>query len=229
MVWSISTSPHIPDMTIKKPDPSIFSVGVPIPGSVFEPDRPKGLDWSPMDLKLSLQERIESFGPWVSSYYTPIHDISTLDLEKQGERLRVQDLDQDTFQSLGLEEWTKITSLEKFDPKELEDISSPESAVRALATWCAVDPSVARENLRLALGLDISSDRGSRTEPLVWPGCKMVAVWCDMTLPDCSLASAGLVKLLREEGCKVKRKVEVEKFTGVNHFVRLKCFYHFDF
>ena len=42
-------------------------------------------------------------------------------------------------------------------------------------------------------------------------------------------ASAGLVKLLREEGCKVKRKVEVEKFTGVNHFVRLKCFYHFDF
>ena len=59
------------------------------------------------------------------------------------------------------------------------------------------------------------------------PHILAIASFRTFVLSDLNAASS--LADVREEGCKVKRKVEVEKFTGVNHFVSLKCFYHFDF
>ena len=198
----------------------MFPVGGSIPPIVFTPNRPKGLYWPYFDMEVSLEERLQRFGPWVSSYYDPIEDISSVTLDQLGERQVIQDLPDDRLYELGVDSWKKQTSLERIPNEELLSMSSDESAARYPGSLGKVDPEVYRGCLRRALGLD-DSLFGSFTSPLVWPDCKIVLVWCDMTLVDCTIASTTLVKLVADEGSKIQRKLEVEKLTRANHFVSL--------
>lgn len=197
-------------------------MGTPIPPVVFTPNPPKGLYWPAFDQIISFDERLRRQVPWGSSYYAPIEDISTVTLEYLGERLTVQDLPENRFNALNIEPWKKIPTLEKFDPAELAGISSFESATRSYETLCKLDPSVHRESLHRALDLgDMSAQRGG-TSP-VWPECKLILVWCDMSVIDCVLAASSIAKLLDEEGSRIKRRVEMARLAGSNHFVSI-CF-----
>lgn len=196
----------------------MFPVGVSIPPIVFTSDRPKGLYWPFFDTSISLEERVQRFGPWVSSYYEPTEDISTVTLEKLGKRSPVQDLTEDAFSALSIEPWKKAMTLDRIPPDEVTAMSSIEATARYPGTLGNLDPSVNRGILRHALGLG-DPLLGSVETPLVWPECKVVLAWCDMTLVDCTIASATLVKLLSTEGSNVKRKVEVQRLIGANHFV----------
>ena len=199
----------------------MFPVGVSIPSIALTPERPKGLYWPAFDQTISDEERARRFGPWVSSYYTQIDDNSTLTLEKLGARSPVQDLPEEVFQSLNIDRWKKVPSLDRFDPDELAALSSPESTARYFVTLGKLDLSVHEDTLRSALGLGVpSTPNPVESTDIVWPKCKLLLVWCDMTLVDCALASASVVQILRNEGAGVKRKVEVERLSGSNHFVR---------
>ena len=198
----------------------MFPVGVSIPPIALTPARPKGLYWPAFDQTISDEERTQRFGPWVSSYYTQIDDNSALTLEKLGARSPVQDLPEEVFQSLNIESWKKVPSLDRFDPDELAALSSPKSTARYFVTLGKLDRSVHEDTLRSALGLGVpSTPNPVESTDIVWPKCKLLLVWCDMTLVDCALASASVVQILRNEGAGVKRKVEVERLSGSNHFV----------
>lgn len=189
----------------------MFPVGVPIPPIVFTPNRPKGLYWPSFDESISLEERTLRFGPWVSSYYDPIENISSVTLETLGERLAIQDLREDALRALNVDLWKKVPTLQRFIPEELAALSSPESAARYFETFGKLDISIHGQSFRRALGLD--------AELLTWPECKLILVWCDMTLVDCTIASSTVVQLLNDEGPRIRRRVEVEKLAGSNHFV----------
>ena len=122
---------------------------------------------------------------------------------------------------MNIESWKKVPSLDRFDPDELAALSSPESTARYFVTLGKLDLSVHEDTLRSALGLGVpSTPNPVESTDIVWPKCKLLLVWCDMTLVDCALASASVVQILRNEGAGVKRKVEVERLSGSNHFVR---------
>lgn len=146
-------------------------------------------------------------------------------LETLGERLAVQDLPEDAFRVLKIEEWKRVITLERFIPDELVALSSPESMSRFFVTLGKLDNSVHKKSFRRALGLGDSPADISR-DPLIWPECKVVLVWCDMTLVDCTIASSAVVKLLNEERSNVRREVEIEKLSGANHFVSCVNFKH---
>lgn len=198
----------------------MFPVGVSIPSIVFTPDRPKGLYWPYFDTNISLEERLQRFGPWVSSYYEPTEDISTVTLEQLGERLPVQDLTEDAFRALGIDAWKKVMTLERIPLDELNTMSSTEATARYPGTLGNLEPSVYGGILRHALGLN-DPLLGSVETPLVWSDCKVVLVWCDMTLVDCTIASATLVQLLSNETSPMMRKVDIQRLIGANHFVSL--------
>lgn len=144
--------------------------------------------------------------------------------EKLGERLAVQDLTEDTFHALGIDPWKRVTTLDRVPRDDLAAMSSNESAARYPESMGKLDHSVYGSFFRHALGLD-DSLFGAVSSALVWPKCKVVLAWCDMTLVDCIVASATVVKLLTDGGSGIKRKVEVEKLAGANHFVSILSFY----
>ena len=199
-----------------QPDPSIYSIGLPIPPIVYSPERPKGLHWLDFDQSLSPEERQRQQVTWGSSYFQPTEDISTLTLTKLGERLTVQDLSEEVFSRLNIEPWKKVPTLLRFEPQELSTIILPEAAARSYQTLCLVDSSVHRSSFDRAIGL---ADSLPSDGLLVWPECKLLYVWCDMTVVDCTIAASGVATIFKDHEGNIKRQVIMEKLPGANHFV----------
>lgn len=110
--------------------------------------------------------------------------------------------------------WTP--TIHRMDPRTLREVCHFEVMARSQRFYHIVEPAVYRANVQRAM-LDGRPGAG-----LVWPGVRVVIVWCDMTNSDVVsgvMTVKTRVKRAREEG--VGRDIVFRKLEGANHFVSL--------
>ena len=105
-------------------------------------------------------------------------------------------------------------TIQRMSARDLREVCHFEVMARSQRFYHIVEPAVYRANVRRAML------EGRRGAGLVWPGVKVVVVWCDMTNSD---VVSGVMKVKarvkRARAAGEGRDVVFHKLEGANHFV----------
>lgn len=111
-------------------------------------------------------------------------------------------------------------TLKSMSPVEIAAVTDWAGAQRSHLAMLDIDSTVYQENAQRAL-LDKS----------VWPGLRIVLVWCAMSVGETVYGSWDLARRVRHAWPPGARKVDVRRLDGVNHFAHcdqpsetLRCF-----
>ncbi|KAK7681683.1 hypothetical protein QCA50_015417 [Cerrena zonata] len=187
-------------------DASLATLGVSPTLSLASGDEPAKVLYSPLrDLSLTFPERVERFSTWVSAYYQPVDDLSTLTPENAVSRSLLNDP-------------TKPPSIQKFSQEELEKMTDYGVLERSHDSIRRIRPQIYASNLKLAFGVG-----GEIEEDLALGNTKVVMAWCSGSMVDSVWAAKAVYDMIRagkvDASQRIRREVSLEKLQGANHFV----------
>ena len=168
--------------------------------------------WNPVrDTTLTPAQRFSTFSEWVSYYFPPTGFDATVDSDTPGisEALVAR---ADAPMHKASDQWTP--TIHRMDARALREVCHFEVMARSQRFYHIVEPAVYRANVRRAML------EGRPGAGLIWPGVRVVVVWCDMTNSDVVsgvMKVKARVKRAREAG--EGRDVVFRKLEGANHFV----------
>lgn len=183
-------------------DPSLQATGESHIPSVWNPIR---------DTTLTPAQRFNTFSEWVAYYFPPTGFDASADIDTPNvpEALVAR---ADAPMHKVSDQWAP--TIQRMSARELREVCHFEVMARSQRFYHIVEPAVYRANVRRAML------EGRPGAGLVWPGVKVVVVWCDMTNSDVVsgvMKVKARVKRAREAG--EGRDVVFHKLEGANHFV----------
>lgn len=199
----LSSLPGVDRPTFFRLDPSLICVGEAPPIAETSVS-----NWPLLNPGIPLDERLRIFPIWASSYYTPVEDLLSLTLPTAAARIV---LDNNLAEGNSTSPFT--ASVSRMSAAELESITYHDAFTRLMQSLGRVDISLFQDNFSRALVEQSDDDSGT-----IWPDCKVLLSWCDMTIIDCMLSSAYITKTAKKG--HVGRRVEVVQIERANHFVR---------
>lgn len=167
------------------------------------------------DKSIPPEDAAEVFSFWVSGYYrhspTVLSSFNTLTREEILAGISNSPIDDPLKYQ---------PTLKSMSPVEIAAVTDWAGAQRSHLAMLDIDSTVYQENAQRAL-LDKS----------VWPGLRIVLVWCAMSVGETVYGSWDLARRVRHAWPPGAREVDVRRLDGVNHFAHcdqpsetLRCF-----
>jgi len=161
------------------------------------------------DPALSYEDRLNIFGPWVSTYVAPIADL-TGDVTMIAARKPLVEKESNR----------PVSTVARMSPEELASTTDMNAFKRSQMLVLGVDPSILRGHIHRAI-IDCRFDIGAGEKKAIWPHLQVKTIWCDMTIGDVILWHWKLLenwKAARQLGNDGTRPLESIKFGNANHF-----------
>ena len=157
------------------------------------------------DLNLPGSERGVRFSRWVSYYFTPIQDVNLITEKSLADRKPLHELPDND--KLGMDV-TPTADRMSDELKAIVDLEAFEMSLSCLRHLARGD--IYKNNSNKAL-FDIER---------ALPSVDALLIWCDMSIPDCMMATKHLVDLhgVPSVDGRIPRKLDIVRLH-TNHFV----------
>ncbi|EED78969.1 predicted protein [Postia placenta Mad-698-R] len=178
-------------------DPPLYTFGISdVYDDLYIPTR---------DKSIPPEGAAEAFSFWVSGYYrhtpTVLSSFNSLTREEILAGINNSPIDDSPKYQ---------PTLKTMSPVEIAAVTDWAGAQRSHVAMLDVDSTVYQENAQRAL-----------LDKTVWPGLRVVLVWCTMSVGATVYGSWDLARRVRHAWPPGAREVDVKRLDGVNHFLRV--------
>ncbi|KAJ3557176.1 hypothetical protein NM688_g1611 [Phlebia brevispora] len=172
-------------------DPPVKALGKPIPKECYVPFE---------DPTIKPEALAEAFLVWVSTYYTPISDITNLTTSDLSMQARPADL-------------KRLPTILQMSQEQREAVTDVPVLFRSAGIYLAsIHPDLFWQHFMGSV-LDTKG---------VWPDMNVVLLWCDSAISETAWGAKVMADALKEHETKsetVKRRTDMYKIENANHLV----------